>query len=140
MDRDGSGRWARLISRGATRRGFARAAAGGLVTAVAAPTSGASVAAQGATPAAGPEGCPATTPEQNKDLVRRYWDEVWTAGGDARVPDLLAPAEVTNGGLGATPAATPPLLDPRPPSLPASPNFPFGATSPALEETKLSTA
>ena len=123
MDRDGSGRWARLISRGATRRGFARAAAGGLVTAVAAPTSGASLAAQGATPAAGPEGCPATTPEQNKDLVRRYWDEVWTAGGDARVPDLLAPEEVHHWGFGSDTVGHAPFIERLRTFLAAFPDF-----------------
>ncbi len=96
MDRYRSARWTRLVARGATRRGIAKTAAGGLFAALAARSSRPSALAQGATPAA----CPATTPEQNKDLVRRYWDQVWTAGGDARVPDLLAPDEIHHWGIG----------------------------------------
>ena len=54
-------------------------------------------AAQDATPAA----CPATTPGQNKALVERYWAAVWTAGGEAAIPAVLAPDEVHHWGLGA---------------------------------------
>ncbi len=64
---------------------------------VAAAAAGAAAArAQGATP----ETCPATTPEENKALVERYWAEVWTAEGEAAVPELLAPDEVHHWGFG----------------------------------------
>jgi len=33
-------------------------------------------ATEGVTPEASPSACP-TTPDQNKDLVDRYWDEVY---------------------------------------------------------------
>jgi predicted ester cyclase len=44
------------------------------------------VVAQVATPAA----CPSTTPEQNKELVRRYVDEVYNAHNPAAVDQFLA--------------------------------------------------
>jgi predicted ester cyclase len=47
-------------------------------------------ATQGATPGAGPAGCPTTTPEQNQDLVRRYWDEVYNERQPERADAFLA--------------------------------------------------
>lgn len=47
----------------------------------------ASVRAQAATPGAD---CPATTPEQNEALVRRWLDEVWHEGNPAVVDEVLA--------------------------------------------------
>lgn len=44
--------------------------------------------------------CPATTPEQNKDLVIRYWSDVWTADGDANVAEVLAEDEIHHWGVG----------------------------------------
>lgn len=55
------------------------------------------VAAQDGTPAAE---CPTTTPRENEALVNRYWNEIWTAGGDAAAADLLAPDEVHHWGIG----------------------------------------
>ncbi len=54
-------------------------------------------AAQQATPSAD---CPSTTPEENEALVLRYWDEVWTAGGQDAIDELLAPDEVHHWGIG----------------------------------------
>lgn len=51
-------------------------------------------AAQEATP------CPAMSRDDVETLVRRYWDEVWTAGGDAATAELLAPDELHHWGLG----------------------------------------
>src|SRR3954464_655824 len=53
--------------------------------------------AQQATPSAD---CPATTPEENKALVLRYWDEVWKVGGQDAIDELLAPDEVHHWGIG----------------------------------------
>lgn len=59
------------------------------------------IAAQTGTPAAtGSTPCAPTTLEQNKEIVRRYWAEVWRAGGDAAVDDLLAADEVHHWGFG----------------------------------------
>jgi len=55
------------------------------------------VSAQQATPSAD---CPTTTTEENKALVLRYWDEVWTAGGQDAIDELLAPDEVHHWGIG----------------------------------------
>src|SRR5688500_12483050 len=46
--------------------------------------------AQEASPAATPPGCPATTPEQNEALVRRYWDVVYNDKRPERAADFLA--------------------------------------------------
>jgi steroid delta-isomerase-like uncharacterized protein len=54
-------------------------------------------AAQQATPSAE---CPATTPEENKAVVLRYWDEVWTAGGEDAINEVMAPDEVHHWGIG----------------------------------------
>lgn len=59
------------------------------------------VHAQDATPEGGAAmSCPTTTPEENKELARRFWAEVWTAGGEAAVAELLAPDELHHWGLG----------------------------------------
>ncbi len=47
----------------------------------------------GATP------CAVTGVEENKELVRRYWAEVWRPGGEAAVAELLAPDEVHHWGV-----------------------------------------
>ena len=46
--------------------------------------------AQEASPAATPPSCPATTPEQNEDLVRRYWEVVYNDKRPERAADFLA--------------------------------------------------
>ncbi|MCD6034056.1 MAG: ester cyclase [Thermomicrobiales bacterium] len=46
--------------------------------------------AQEVSPAATPLGCPATTPEQNEDLVRRYWEVVYNEKRPERAADFLA--------------------------------------------------
>ena len=90
-------RGARALARRVTRRGAARTAAGGVLTAVLSRRAGASTAkAQEATPGA----CPATTQAENKALVERYWREVWTAGGEDAVSGVLAPDEVHHWGIG----------------------------------------
>ena len=55
-------------------------------------------------PAAAQEGTPAaecvqTTPQENEALASRYWDEIWTTGGDAAVAELLAPDEIHHWGI-----------------------------------------
>lgn len=55
------------------------------------------VRAQGATPMAG---CLTTTPAENETLVARYWAEVYTKGGEAAVPNFLAPDEIHRWGIG----------------------------------------
>jgi len=87
----------RLIGFGITRRSAARlAATGGL--ALLGARQGTFAAAQESTPAA--DGCPTTSMEENKALIERYWAEVWTAGGDAAVPELLAEDEIHHWGVG----------------------------------------
>jgi predicted ester cyclase len=54
-------------------------------------------ATEQATPAAD---CLVTTPEENKALVLRYWDEVWKVGGQDAIDELLAPDEVHHWGIG----------------------------------------
>jgi steroid delta-isomerase-like uncharacterized protein len=46
--------------------------------------------AQGATPVASPPACPATSPDENKTLVRRYVDEVYNAHDAAAADAFLA--------------------------------------------------
>ena len=46
-------------------------------------------ATRGATPEASPPGCPTTTPDQNQDLVRRYWDEVYNGRQPERADAFL---------------------------------------------------
>ena len=61
----------------------------------------ASAAVQDGTPsAAGATPCLATGVEENKELVRRYWAEVWRPGGEAVVAELLAPDERHHWGFG----------------------------------------
>src|SRR4051812_32576450 len=74
------GSLARVLAAFQTRRGIARAVAGGLVLAGTF-AEGGNARTQDATP----ETCPSTTTEENKALVQRYWTEVWTAGGEAAV-------------------------------------------------------
>ena len=93
MDREHFDRWARLLGRGATRRGVAAAGGGALAAALAGV---APARVQDTTPGA----CPATTPEENKALVERYWAEVWAPGGEAAVPGVLAPDEAHHWGIG----------------------------------------
>ena len=56
--------------------------------------------AQEASPVVSHAPCPATSPEENKALVERYWAEVWTAGGAAAVTEVLAPEEIHHWGIG----------------------------------------
>ena len=55
-------------------------------------------AAQEATPAA--SACAPSSVAQNLDATSRYWQEVVTAGGDAKVGELLAPDEIQHWGIG----------------------------------------
>ncbi len=55
-------------------------------------------AAQEATPAG--SACAPTSVAQNLDATNRYWQALWTAGGDANVGDLLAPNEIHHWGIG----------------------------------------
>ena len=54
------------------------------------------VLAQEATPMAE---CPATTPEENKELVTMYWEEVWW-GDQGKIAEIVAPDEVHHWGIG----------------------------------------
>lgn len=87
---------ARLVGRGMSRRGAAKLASGGLLAAGASRSAAVPAGARQATP----ETCPTTTLEENKALVERYWAEVWTAGGEAAVPELLAEDELHHWGVG----------------------------------------
>lgn len=49
-----------------------------------------------ATPEASPTLCAATSPDQNKELVRRYWDEVYNQRHPERVDAFLADDFVRN--------------------------------------------
>src|SRR3954469_4218652 len=53
--------------------------------------------AQGATPEAE---CPVTTPEENKELVTMYWEEVWW-GDQGKIAEIVAPDEVHHWGIGS---------------------------------------
>ena len=90
---------ARLLAAGITRRSAAGLAATGSLALFGA-RRGSAVAAQDATPAAADDACPTTTLDENKALIERYWAEVWTAGGEATVPDLLAEDEIHHWGIG----------------------------------------
>ncbi len=93
--------WMRRFGHGASRREVTKVAAGALLGAATLARFGPGAAvAQDATPAAGAETCPATSEEENIALVQRYWDEVWTAGGDAAVADLLTEDELHHWGVG----------------------------------------
>jgi predicted ester cyclase len=52
--------------------------------------------AQEATPEAA---CPVTTPEENKELVTMYWEEVWW-GDQGKIAEIVAPDEVHHWGIG----------------------------------------
>src|SRR3954468_12853855 len=53
--------------------------------------------AQEATPEAE---CPVTTPEENKELVTMYWEEVWW-GDQGKIAEIVAPDEVHHWGIGS---------------------------------------
>ena len=58
-----------------------------------------SIVSTAQTPEASPEQCLTTTPEENAALIQdRYWAEIFMAGGDAAVPDLLLPDEIHHWG------------------------------------------
>jgi predicted nucleotide-binding protein/predicted ester cyclase len=48
-----------------------------------------SIASQDATPASRSTACPTTTPDENKALVREYWETVYNGKDPSRVPDFL---------------------------------------------------
>ena len=54
------------------------------------PTPAGDTMAEPATTAATPESCPTSTPDQNKELVGRWFDEVWSGGGVDILDELLA--------------------------------------------------
>ncbi|MDQ3656836.1 MAG: ester cyclase [Chloroflexota bacterium] len=93
-------RLAGIIGRDASRRGVAKMTAGALLgSAVAARTSSTPARAQDATPASD-DTCPMTSEDENIALVQRYWDEVWTAGGDAAIADVFTDDELHHWGVG----------------------------------------
>lgn len=55
-------------------------------------------AAQESTPVG--SACTPTSVDDNLAATSRYWSEVWTAGGDAKVGDVIAPDEVHHWGIG----------------------------------------
>jgi predicted ester cyclase len=57
------------------------------------PTAG---VAQEATPTAE---CPATTPEENEELVTQYWEEVWW-GDQGKIAEIVSADEVHHWGIG----------------------------------------
>ena len=92
-------RLTRMVGQDTSRRGLAKLTAGALVGAASLPSVATSSArAQDATPA-GDATCPTTSAEENIAIAERYWAEVWTAGGEAAVPDLLAEDEVHHWGV-----------------------------------------
>jgi len=99
VERGAVDRVARRADRGWTRRAVA-GTGGGLLGALALGARRGAAQGEGATPGAGPAACPATTPEENKALVEGYWARVWTAGGEAAIPDFLAEDEVHHWGIG----------------------------------------
>ncbi len=60
-----------------------------LLVGILAPSGSRLGATEGATPGASPSACPTTPPDQNKDLVRRYWDEVYNDRQPERVDTFL---------------------------------------------------
>jgi steroid delta-isomerase-like uncharacterized protein len=91
-----------MVGHGTSRRGVAKLTMGALLGgAVVARTGAAPARAQDATPAAD-ETCPTTSAEENIAIVERYWSEVWTAGGEAAVAELLAEDEIHHWGFGGT--------------------------------------
>lgn len=99
MDGERFDRWARVMGRSGSRRAVV-AGAGGTLLAVTGLGEVRSASAQEATPGPDPADCPATTPEENKALVERYWAEIWTAGGESAIADLLAADELHHWGVG----------------------------------------
>jgi steroid delta-isomerase-like uncharacterized protein len=51
--------------------------------------------------ATGKDACAETSAKENIALVERYWAEVWRAGGERAVEEVLAPDEIHHWGLGA---------------------------------------
>ncbi|MDQ3694920.1 MAG: ester cyclase [Chloroflexota bacterium] len=91
----------RLFGGAASRREVTRTAAGALLGAAGlAQIVSRPAAAQEATPAADAATCPETTEAENIALVQRYWDEVWTAGGEAAVADVFTADELHHWGVG----------------------------------------
>lgn len=88
-----------IVGRGASRRGLAKLTAGALLGGVVARAGYAGAGAQEATPA-GDETCPTTSEAENLAVVQRYWAEVWTAGGEAAVGELLTEDELHHWGVG----------------------------------------
>lgn len=69
-----------------------------------------SVASQDATPASSPAACPTTTPDENKALVRDYWETVYNGRDPARLAAFLADDFVRHD-PGQTQARQPGLAD-----------------------------
>jgi steroid delta-isomerase-like uncharacterized protein len=90
-----------VIGADLSRRAMAKLTAGALLGGAAVTTAQASARAQDATPA-GDATCPTTTEEENIAIAERYWAEVWTAGGEAAVADLLTEDEVHHWGVGGS--------------------------------------
>ena len=95
MPRNTTSSIVRIFEAVQTRRGIARAAAGGLVLAGTLGV-GWTTRAQDATPGT----CPATTPAENTALVERFWQEGWGPGSDAAIAELVADDEVHHWGIG----------------------------------------
>lgn len=91
----------RIFASGASRRDVTKLTAGAVLGAAGLAQAGMrSTVAQNASPEAGAETCPATTEAENIAIVQRYWDEVWTAGGESAAADLLTDDEVHHWGVG----------------------------------------
>ena len=109
---------------GTSRRTLTRATAGALFGAAALGRFVTPAAAQAdATPGAGRDTCPLTTPEENIALAKRYWAEVWTAGGEAAVPDLLTDDEIHHWGVSGTTEGHAPFIERLKLFLEAFPDF-----------------
>ena len=104
-------------------RGLSRSLLVGLLLSLTVPFL--SVAAQEATPATSEAACLPGPAEENKGLVERYWAEVWTAGGEAAVADILAPDEIHHWGVGGDTVGHEPFIERLTTFLTAFPDLAF---------------
>ena len=90
--------WLRLLGRETSRRRAVTASAGAALVGAFGGITPRRASAQEATPSSAT--CPVTSLEENKALIERYWAEVWTAGGEIAIAEILAPDEVHHWGVG----------------------------------------
>jgi steroid delta-isomerase-like uncharacterized protein len=115
-----------------SRRAVGAAATGAALLAAVGRVGAAALAQE---PAATPAGdCPPTTTDENKALVERYWAEVWTAGGAAAVPDLLAEDEIHHWGVGGDTVGHAPFIERLELFLAAFPDIDFEVTMLVAED------